>query len=395
MNLQIEKLVYGGDGLSRAEGQVVLTPFVAAGETVAVELEPVRAGVRRARLEQVLQPAAARVAARCPYFGRCGGCHYQHLDYATQLQAKREILAETLRRTGHIEAPAEIGVISGEPYGYRNRVQLHVEDGRIGYREARSHRLCAIEQCPISSPRINECIAVLNRMVKERPWPRFVESIELFTDESGVQLNVLESAQPVAKRFFEWCAAELPGFVEGPLDYRAGSYQYRVSGGSFFQVNRFLLEPMIAAVTAGHSGIRALDLYAGVGLFSVPLAERFASVTAVESGTTATRDLRFNAERAGAMVETETAAVEDYLRDAGEIPDFVVADPPRTGLGKRVVERLLHLRPARLHLVSCDPATLARDLAQFQGAYQLEELTLLDLFPQTFHIETLAKLVVS
>jgi 23S rRNA (uracil1939-C5)-methyltransferase len=115
-----------------------------------------------------------------------------------------------------------------------------------------------------------------------------------------------------------------------------------------------------------------------------------------ESGTTATRDLRFNAERAEALVEAETAAVEDYLRDAGEIPDFVVADPPRTGLGKRVVARLLQLRPARVHLVSCDPATLARDLAQMtaDGAYRVEELVLLDLFPQTFHMETLVKLVV-
>ena len=388
--------MYGGDGLSRAEGQVILTPLVAAGETVEVELEPVRAGVQRARLQQVLTPAAGRVAAPCPYFGRCGGCHYQHLDYATQLQAKREILTETLRRMGHIEAPGEIGTLSAEPFGYRNRVQLHVEDGRIGYREARSHQLCAIDQCPISSPRLNECIAVLNRMVKERRWPRFVESIELFTDETGVQLNVLESGQPVAKRFFEWCAAELPGFVEGALDYGVGAHRYRVSGGSFFQSNRFLLERMVAAVTAGQAGIRALDLYAGVGLFSLPLSESFASVTAVESGTTATRDLRFNAERAEALVETETASVEDYLRDAGEIPDFVVADPPRTGLGKRVVERLLQLRPARLHVVSCDPATLARDLAQLTagGAYRVEELVLVDLFPQTFHLETLVKLVV-
>ena len=394
MNLLIEKLVYGGDGLSRADGQVIFTPFAGAGEDVSVELEPVRSGTQRARLVEVLQPSPQRVPPPCPYFGHCGGCHYQHLDYAAQLEAKRGILIETMRRVGKIESLPEIETIAGAPYHYRNRVQLHIEDRKLGYRESRSHKLCAIDHCPISSPKINACIAALSKMVTERRWPKFVESIELFTDESGVQLNVLEASQPVARRFFDWCAEVLPGFVESSLEYRVGEYLYRVSGGSFFQVNRFLLEPMVQAAIGTAAGESALDIYAGVGLFSLPLAKRFAKVTAVESGAGATRDLTFNAARSSLQVRIETLQVEEYLRGVLLAPDLVLADPPRAGLGKFVVNKFLEILPPRIHVVSCDPATLARDLGPLlTNGYKLERLILLDLFPQTFHMETIAHLV--
>ena len=139
----VEKLVYGGDGLARLDGRVVLTPFVLPGERIRAQAEREKPGLVRARTLEVLEPAPERVAAPCPHFGRCGGCHYQHAPYDIQLAAKRSILAEELRRLGKIEPPGEIAVVAGEPCGYRNRVQLHVERGRIGYREARSHKLCA------------------------------------------------------------------------------------------------------------------------------------------------------------------------------------------------------------------------------------------------------------
>ncbi|MDQ6678855.1 MAG: class I SAM-dependent RNA methyltransferase, partial [Acidobacteriota bacterium] len=294
-----------------------------------------------------------------------------------------------LQRVGRVAVPGNLSVVSGEPWGYRNRAQFHIQDGKLGYRARGSHQLVPIDQCPISSPRINTCIAALNRMMRDPRWPKFIAAIEVFTNEEQVQLNVLESGQSVAKRFFEWAAEEIPGLVPGALEYSG----FRVSPNSFFQVNRFLVERMVQLTMVGAEGREALDLYSGAGLFSVPLAERFASVTAVESGSGAVRDLEFNAARAGIRVHAVGAQVDEYLRTAEILPDFVLADPPRTGLGKTVVAKLVEWKPERLTLVSCDPSTLARDLATLlAGGYAIQEFTLIDLFPQTFHIETICRL---
>ena len=387
----MEKLVYGGDGLARLDGRVVLAPYVLPGEWIRARAERERPGLLHARTLEVLEPAAGRIAAQCPYYGRCGGCHYQHAGYEYQLTAKRAILEEALQRLGKIQPPAEIGILSADPWGYRNRAQLHIEGARIGYREARSHRLCAVDQCPISSPRLNEAIRTLAEMLHDGRWPRFIRSLEIFTDEQSVQLNVLETDRPVARRFFEWCFERIPGLVEGALDYQG---RFQVSRGAFFQVNRFLPDRLVEASLGEAHGETALDLYAGVGLFSLPLARRFASVNAVESGSAATRDLVFNAERAGLTgLRAHHATAEAYLEALDQAPDLVLADPPRAGLGKTAVKRLLELHPKSLVIVSCDPATLARDLAALLGGgYRLERLTMADLFPQTYHLETIAQL---
>jgi len=388
----VEKLVYGGDGLSRMDGRVVLTPFVLPGERIRAEIEQEKPGFVRARAVEVLEAAAERVPAPCPYFGRCGGCHYQHAPYELQLAAKRAILAEVLRRVGKIDW-AEIDVVSGEPWAYRNRVQLHIEGGRLGYHEAQSHKLCAIDRCPISSTKLNETIGMLSRMLRDPRWPRFVRSIEIFTDEHQVQLNVTETTQPVARRFFEWCAEQIPGLVSGALDYLG---RFRVSGNSFFQANRFLLDKLVETALTGAEGESALELYAGVGLFSLPLGGRFRSVTAVESGSAAVRDLEFNLNRAARTnVCSAKSTAEEHLGALEQAPDFVLLDPPRAGLGKLVVHRLCELRPAVVTIVSCDPATLARDLAGLLSAgYVIDKMTLVDLFPQTYHLETVVRLII-
>ena len=387
MKIEVEKLVYGGDGLARVDGEVILTSFVAAGETAEIEREPKRSGITRGRLHEVVTASPDRVTPPCPYFRRCGGCHYQHLSYEAQLAAKRAILIETLARTGKMEAPP-IAVIAGEPYGYRNRIQLHFEEGRLGYREARSHQLCAIDQCPISSPELNKCIQALNRMMRARRWPSFLRVAELFTNENEVQFHVLETERPIAQKFFDWLKEEISGLMVGALEYEG----YRVSYGSFFQVNRFLVKALSETVLGDARGGAALDLYAGVGLFSVPLANRFERVTAVESGTGATRDLAFNASRAGARIEVVEQNVDLFLAQLREAPDLVLADPPRTGLGKAVVRRLIELAPREIVVVACDPSTLARDgQTLLAEGYQLDHLTMVDLFPQTYHIETVAR----
>jgi 23S rRNA (uracil1939-C5)-methyltransferase len=387
----VEKLVYGGDGLARLDGRVVFAPFVLPGERIRARAEQEKPGLVRARMLEVLEAAADRVAAPCPVFGRCGGCHYQHAPYSYQLEAKRSILVEELRRLGKIEAPEEIQVISGEPLGYRNRVQLAVEETHIGYREARSHRLCPIQACPIASPKINEAIAALNRMARDSRWPRFMRALEVFTDEQHVQINVLETDRPVARRFFDWCATEIEGVVEGALDYQG---RFRVSSNSFFQVNRFLLDQLMETALSDASGDTAADLYAGVGLLSMPLARRFRDVVAVESGSGGVRDLQFNSERAGLVnLHAIQGTAEEHLAALAQPPDLVVLDPPRAGLGKAVVKRLVELKPRRLVIVACDPATLARDLAALTAnAYRIARMALVDLFPQTYHLETIVAL---
>jgi len=417
LDVTIEKLVYGGDGLARVNGQVVLTPFVLPGERATVETFEQKPGLVRSKLIELHARAAARVDARCPYFGRCGGCHYQHAGYETQLGFKREILAETLRRVGKIEPPEEIRVIAAEPWHYRNRAQFHIQGSEIGYREARSNRLCGIEHCPISSPRINQVIGALRKMLRDARWPRFVHSIEVFTNEEQVQLNVLDTARPVARRFFDWCAEAIAEFVPGALDYAVDCHSpsnthtvgarhaspgalagpkaatYRVSGGSFFQVNRFLIDQILGAALGDAAGESALELFAGVGLFSLPLARRFTKVTAIESGAGALRDLQFNAERARVAIEAHQSSVDAFLSALTVAPDFVLADPPRAGLGKIAVRELLRLNPSSITIVACDPATLARDLAALiAGGYKLGNLTMVDLFPQTYHIEAIAQL---
>ena len=389
--MTVEKLVYGGDGLARLDGRVVFAPFVLPGERVRVQAEREKPGLIHASTVNIVEPSAGRVSPPCAVFGRCGGCHYQHAPYADQLAFKRAILEEELRRLGKIAPPENIEIIAGEPWGYRNRIQLRVENGRIGYLGMRSHKLCAIEACPISSPRLNEIIGILNRMVRDGRWPRMVRSLEIFTDESGVQLNLLETDRPVARRFFDWCRENIDGMVDGALDYNG---RYRVSRGSFFQANRFLLDRLVEVAVAGAEGESAFDLYAGVGLFAPSLAARFRHVTAVESGTGAARDLQFNAERAGfTNIRAEARMVEDFLLEQEHPPDFALLDPPRAGLGKAVVRRLVELQPRQIAIVACDPATLARDLAGLlAGGYSVTRMTMLDLFPQTYHLEAVVLL---
>ncbi len=381
-DVQIDKWVYGGEGLARIDGRVVLVPSVLPGESVRID-----AGKDvHAPLVEVLTPSPERVVPPCPLFTICGGCHYQHAPYEFQLARKVEILREQLQRVGKIKFEGEIGVISGPPLGYRNRAQFHIAEGKIGYLAARSHELVPVEgECPVSSPRLNQALAEMRARLSDPRFPRFVQALELFTNETDVQINVIESERAVARRFYEWCESKQA------IDYETALGTFRVSSRSFFQVNRFLVEKLVEAALPEDGGESALDLYAGVGLFALPMARRFRSVTAVETGSSAAHDLEFNASRAELAVKVEQARVEDYLERLQATPEFVLADPPRAGLGKDVVGHLTRLAPPRVTIVSCDPATLARDLSGLSG-YRIDSLALVDLFPQTYHLEAVVRL---
>lgn len=391
----VEKWVYGGSGLVRIDGQVAFVPFVLPGERVRLEPPKKRASVLEAQVSERLESSPDRIEALCPVFGKCGGCHYQHAAADYQLARKVEIVAETFRRVGKFEAPQAIETISADPWYYRNRSQFHIDRARIGYLAAGSHKLVDIDECPISAPAINEALRMIKKKLHDPHWPRFLRSIELFTNGEQVMLNALETdgERRLARGFFEWLGQFVPGAETGSIEYEVGGFAYRVSHGSFFQVNRNLADRLVECAIGDAAGENALDLYAGVGLFTVPLAKRFKTAVGVESHGAAIRDMEHNAAKSGLSIGVHRAQAEQHLEQLKTPPDFVVADPPRSGLGKHVSGHLLRLSPKRIHIVSCDPATLARDVAALiGGGYRLGKATVVDMFPQTYHIETVVEL---
>lgn len=392
IDVQVEKLVYGGEGLARLDGQVVLMPFVLPGEVVQTRTQRVKTGLLRGGAPTVLTPSPERVVPVCEYFGGCGGCQYQHAAYEFQLVQKQAILRETLQRLAGISFENPVNVISGEPWAYRNRIQLHFDGRSAGFHRSGSHELFPIDHCHISAPALVSAIAKFARAVHAPQWPKFLRALEIFTNGNELQLTVIDSGQPVAARFFEWCRTLLPDVVPGEIQYDAAGFNFRISRGSFFQVNRFLIENLVDEALLESQGEYAADLYAGVGLFSLPLADRFKRVDAIERGGPAYRDLEWNAAQAAKNVRPVKGSAEEFLADLQTAPEFVLADPPRAGLGKEATESILRLRPGRLVLVSCDPATLSRDLKKLLTAYDISRLTLVDLFPQTYHFETVVHL---
>ncbi|WP_051669816.1 class I SAM-dependent RNA methyltransferase [Bryobacter aggregatus] len=391
--LNVEKLVYGGNGLARHEGRVYMLPKVAPGDTVEAVAMKTKSNMVQAAVTRVVTPSPDRVPAPCPHFERCGGCDYQQLPYELQLHWKREILRELFQRA-KLDLDVEIQTVSAEPFGYRNRTQFHFHDGMVGFREESSHKLVPITQCPVSSPKINEILGVLLKMAKDHRFPKFLKSLEIFTNETDVQFNVTETNAPIAKHFFDWLGHEVEGVKSGAISYPAVGYDWKVSYRSFFQVNRFLVDALTNLAIEGLSGAHVLDLYAGVGLFSIPLSKSFERVTAVESGKVAMYDLEANSKTYKIdNVRIVQANVDAYLTDLQETPEVIIADPPRSGCGKISTEQLARVKAPEIRLVSCDPSTLVRDLGILIAAgYKIEGLTLIDLFPQTFHIETVTKL---
>lgn len=412
-----QKLVYGGEALGYAQGQTVLASYALPGEKLEVEAVRTAKGVVHARLMRVLEAAPERIEPPCPYFGRCGGCHYQHLDIEHQLAWKTEILRETLRRIGKIVWDREIPLHRASPWNYRNQAQLKVTQGEpggaaLGFFEAESHRLVPIDECMIVSPRLN---AVL-RQLRQPEWLKRLggcREIELLADDRDEHVRITFLGN-FTKLETEACAADLLGHLEGvtaaafagqqglevygeaALTYRVGEFQYQISPGSFFQASRYLVPEFVNAVTETEAGDLALDLYAGVGLFTLPLARRFKRVIGVESHPAASRDLEANAALHGLEhVRAVGQTAFEFLRRFAQVgPDLVILDPPRAGVGKPTLGRLAELRPRCFHYAACHPPTWARDLAFLAGCgYRLERVEIFDFFPHTYHIECLARLI--
>ena len=431
MKLRVEKAIYGGAGLARAEGKAVFVPMALPGEMVEAETTRDKGSFAEAELLAVLEPSKDRVAAPCPYYGACGGCQYQHAGYAAQLEMKRGILVETLGRAGLRDAP-EITTHADEPWGYRNRIRLHVDatSGALGYRRRGSHALLPVEACPIAAPLLEQTLGVLRRVFAEQKASVWCGEVELFMngDSSALLLSFVQRPGAGAGRLKQVCEAvqervpELAGgglfaaragrqvrgaqvtesesgrlltsWGECALEYSVGAERYGVSLGAFFQGNRFLVDRLQALTTDGASGAVAWDLFAGVGLFARALAGGFERVVAVEGAPAAAADLARNLAGSGhRAIESSTLAFLRGHAGAQRTPDWVVLDPPRAGLGTEASALLAKVRSRNVTYVSCDPATLSRDLRVLVDAgYTITRLDLIDMFPQTFHLETVARL---
>jgi len=382
LEVRVERIVPRGFGIAFAERLTVLIPLSVPGDELTVRIVEIKKRLAFAEIVEIKHPGARRVPAPCPYFGTCGGCNFQQMDYIAQLAAKREIVADCLRRLGKIEIKADIPIVpSPNPWGYRSRARWHLDrDVRaIGYFARNSNDLVDVNSCPVLTPGLYSTLEYLRESMEwDTLWSERHEIEAASGEEGHVSIYSAEGREP---------AAELSFSVKGET--------YFFSAETFFQANKFLIGELINAAVEGLTGETALDLYAGVGLFALPLARKFAHVISVEEHSPAVKFAKKNAYHAGlSNIEMISSSVAGYLTDnARTKADLILIDPPRSGTEPGVIGRIAAMRPARIVYVSCEPSILARDLRILLDAgFAIETIKAIDLFPQTHHVETVVRL---
>ncbi|MDY6872751.1 MAG: class I SAM-dependent RNA methyltransferase [Chloroflexota bacterium] len=399
--VRMEKMVYGGECLGRLpDGRAVFVPFVLPEELVQIELVEDKKRYARGWPLELIEPSPERIAPRCVHFGACGGCQYQHLDYTKQIEHKQAIMLDQFQRIAKIDDPPLNPIVPApDPWHYRNTVQFHLgREGELGYVHADGEHLLPIVECHLPQEAINTL------------WPQIELGEESGVFRLGIRLDsydalmlVMEGEDPKPPEFGEdipVSAVYTPPDArltvlagEDHLVYTLLDHHFQVSARSFFQVNTPMAEKMVQHVLASlnFSGQpKAVELYAGVGLFSIFLASRVAHLTAIESSGSACHDFAVNLDAFDnvELYEAEAEAVAPSLE--GPV-DIVVMDPPRAGLAPAVHDALATLAPRQIAYISCDPATLARDVKKIlQNGYKLVSVTPFDLFPQTSHIESVS-----
>jgi 23S rRNA (uracil1939-C5)-methyltransferase len=380
LEVEVERILPGGMGLAHAGGKTVFVSLAAPGDRVRVRIDRQQGELLFASIVQIITPSPERVEPPCPYFGRCGGCDFQQLTYEAQLAAKAGIIRDCLHRIARLETIPEI-VVTPSPNNWRYRMratwQIDQELRAIGYYERGSRRVCDVADCAVLKPELQETLERV-RATEWHEFPRDLKHLDGVVGENGVSLS---------PSFAEFQTNELTLTVRGEV------YQYNAN--AFFQINPSLLGSLVENAIGDASGGTVLDLYCGVGLFTLPLARQFQKVIGVEANATATRFARRNLQLAGLRnADVITATVTDWFRSASIGPvDFVLLDPPRAGAESAVIEGILNLQPRAISYVSCDPATLARDLRKLiGGGYVIESIAGFDLFPQTHHVETVVRL---
>ncbi len=398
-------LVYGGEAMGRLpDGRAVFVPFALPGEVVRLRLREEKRGFCRAELLQVIKPSPQRITPRCAHFTVCGGCHYQHLPYPDQLRAKEAIVREQLTRISGLQDPPVAPIRpSPEEWNYRNALQFHLTpEGKIGYQKSGSHQVVPITECHLPEALLDS----LWRQLDFEPGSGLAR-IELRQGDNDEALLELEGSEPNPPEFsvdfpisavYHGPAGEL---VLSGVDYvlvEVLGFPFQVSAGSFFQVNTPQAEAMLKHVLELVQVSRqstVLDLYCGVGLFSAFLAPLAGRVVGVESAASACEDFAANLDSFD-NVELYEGLVEEILPYLDIKPDVVLADPPRAGIAPPALDAMIAMQPPTIIYVSCDPSTLARDTRRLlKAGYHLDQVTPFDLFPQTYHIEAIARFALS
>jgi 23S rRNA (uracil1939-C5)-methyltransferase len=403
VSLSLTAMAHGGSALGRYQGKVIFVPYGLPGEQVAVEILEDKRRFARARLLEIQTAAPNRVEPPCPFFGECGGCQWQHANYSAQLAFKAAILRDQLSRLGKFaDPPVQDTIPSPDPWHYRNHVQFAVDRrARLGFRAAASRRIVPVDECLLLHPFLDELFLALDlgssadlslKRLSLRAGINTGDRMIIFktADDEPPQLEVdfpvscvllLDDGTPV----------NLIG--HNHITERVAERTFRISAGSFFQVNTPQTETLVRLVAEylSPSGDETLlDAYCGVGTFALPLAGEVAHIIGVESVSTAVEDFRINAEGAE-NVALLPGAVEEVLPDLETPVDLAVVDPPRTGVHPDALAALARLAPRRIVYVSCDPATLARDgRALAEAGYDLAVVQPVDMFPQTYHVETVS-----
>lgn len=408
----LEKLTYGGEAMGRLpDGRAVFVPFGLPGEKVRVRLVEEKKNFARGEIIEILEPSPDRITPKCRHFfsplpmgegtgvRACGGCHYQNLSYEKQLSAKTEILRDQLTRIGKIEnPPVQPMAACPTPWNYRNHVQFSLnETGSLGFQVPNSNKVIPVSECHLPTPAINDFWQQL-----EFEPETDIERVSLRAGADDDLMLVLESDSPDAPELEIEAGISIAHVYEENAVVIAGNdhiminvlgRNFKVSAASFFQVNTVMAEKMVehllTCLPVSLSTV-LLDVYCGVGLFSAFFAPKCGRVIGIESSESSCEDFTVNLDEFD-NVELYEGFAEDVIPHLETGPDIVLVDPPRAGLDKAVVDGILNLNPSLIAYVSCDPSTLARDAARLiNGGYKLREVTPFDLFPQTYHIESIS-----
>jgi tRNA/tmRNA/rRNA uracil-C5-methylase (TrmA/RlmC/RlmD family) len=384
--VDVERILPGGVGLSHADGKTVFVSLATKGDRVRITIDREQGNLLFASIAEVIEPSPHRIEPPCPYFGRCGGCDFQQMTYEAQLNVKAEIIRDCLHRIARLELPPFNIVPSPNQWRYRARAtwQLDPEQQTIGYYERGSRQVCDVVDCAVLVPELQSTLERV-RQTNVAKRPPGLKHLDVVVGDAGVSLA--------------------PGFADfhtNELSLEVNGEKYSYNAEAFFQINQDLLPQLLDFVLNGVGGETALDLYCGVGLFTLPISRRFTNVIGVESNPTATRFARRNLQQAKlSNASVVTANVADWIRGViSEKPgrpesfDFILLDPPRAGAESAVIKGIVNLKPSRICYVSCDPATLARDLKKLTAeGFNIEAVSGFDMFPQTHHVETVVHLV--
>jgi 23S rRNA (uracil1939-C5)-methyltransferase len=404
LTLKIDRPAYGGLYIARHEGKVVMIRGAALPEeTVEAVIEEEKRDFYTASVVKIITPSPRRIKPKCKFYGICGGCHLQHASYEDQVAVKEDILRDSLKRTAKIDISLSTPIMTDKPWNYRYRGQFKIKGGKIGFYRKKSRDLVEIDECPLMKDDINRSLETAKRLIAGMNAQEIhiscgdnIIALLKFSErgKAGTPFDHIASAfldSGFSGLMIETGRGEILIYGQPYITLNLDDLKYTVSGLSFFQSNyelNQLLVSLIKETLRPFKGKRVLDLYAGAGNFSLPLAGD-AEVIAVEESPYAVEDgLRNVGINGTSNCQFIRSSAEDF--HARDKIDILILDPPRPGLTQRTINNVLATMPERIVYISCDPSTFSRDIKKLSAIYDIESVRMVDLFPQTYHIESLA-----